>query len=147
VTLPPPWGYRKINTPSSRREASTSIASLPTAAEFLQTTRIGRLRSSASVKYTNSMKPLRRSVPESDAERVSRSSSDRLNNSMVLDLKQTAEYLRISRAHLSNVINHRVRGVPPLRCARIGRRILIKREWADEWLENAGQESATNGSI
>jgi excisionase family DNA binding protein len=57
----------------------------------------------------------------------------------VLTLKQAAEYLRISRAHLSNVINGRVPDVPTLSCARIGRRILIKREWADEWLEKAGQ--------
>jgi hypothetical protein len=72
----------------------------------------------------------------------------RLSNSMVLDLKATAEYLGISKAHLSNVINRKVLGVPPLRCARIGRRILIKREWADEWLESVGQESRfTNGSI
>jgi hypothetical protein len=63
-------------------------------------------------------------------------------HSLVLGLKQTAEYLGISKAHLSNVINHKVAGVPSLRCAKIGRRILIKREWADEWLELAGQESA-----
>jgi len=58
-----------------------------------------------------------------------------------MTLKQAANYLRISKAHLSNVINHKVANVPPLRHAQIGRRILIKREWADEWLEIAGQES------
>jgi excisionase family DNA binding protein len=61
--------------------------------------------------------------------------------SPVLTLKQAAKYLRISKAHLSNVINGRVAGVPPLRHAPIGRRILIKQEWADEWLEKAGQKS------
>ena len=59
----------------------------------------------------------------------------------VLTLKQAAEYLRISKAHLSNVINRKVPGVPPLCYAQVGRRILIKREWADEWLEMAAQES------
>lgn len=60
---------------------------------------------------------------------------------MVLDLKQTAEYVGISKAHLSNILNGKVNGVLPLRCARIGRRILIKREWTDEWLdEMAGKE-------
>jgi hypothetical protein len=60
---------------------------------------------------------------------------------MVLDLKQTAEYVGISKAHLSNVLNGKVNGVLPWRCARIGRRILIKREWADEWLdEMAGKK-------
>ena len=61
--------------------------------------------------------------------------------SQVLTLKQAAQYLQISKAHLSNVINRKVAGVPPLRQARAERRILIKRQWADEWLEVAGQES------
>jgi hypothetical protein len=63
------------------------------------------------------------------------------NNSAVFTLKQTAAYLQISKAHLSNVIRGKVAGIPPLRHAQIGRRILIKREWADEWLESAGQAS------
>jgi hypothetical protein len=61
--------------------------------------------------------------------------------SQVLTLHQTAEYLQISKAHLSNVINGKVPSVPPLRHARVGRRILIRREWAVEWLELVGQES------
>jgi hypothetical protein len=60
--------------------------------------------------------------------------------SPVLTLHQTAQYLQISKAHLSNVINGKVPGVPPFRHAKVGRRILIKRVWADEWLELAGQE-------
>jgi excisionase family DNA binding protein len=64
--------------------------------------------------------------------------SDRHEQSAVMTLKEAAVYLRVSKAHLSNVINGRVRGVPPLRHAPIGRRILIRREWADEWLELAG---------
>jgi excisionase family DNA binding protein len=67
--------------------------------------------------------------------------SNTSGQSQVLTLKQAAAYLRISKAHLSNVINRKVAGVPPLRHARAGRRILIKRQWADEWLEVAGQES------
>jgi excisionase family DNA binding protein len=61
--------------------------------------------------------------------------------SRVLTLKQTATYLRVSKAHLSNLIAGKVPGVPHLRHVRAGRRILIKREWADEWLETAAQES------
>jgi len=60
--------------------------------------------------------------------------------SPVLTLKQTAVYLGISKAHLSNVINGKVPGVPPLRHAQIGRRVLIKRAWADDWLEIVGRE-------
>ncbi len=60
--------------------------------------------------------------------------------SKVLTLKQAAARLQVSKAHVSNVINRKVPGVPPLRHARVGRRILIKCEWLDEWLEMAGQE-------
>lgn len=56
----------------------------------------------------------------------------------VLNMKQAAGYLRISKAHLANIINGKVRGVPPLRHAVVGRRILIKRAWAEQWLEEVG---------
>ena len=59
----------------------------------------------------------------------------------VMTLQQAASYLRISKAHLSNVINGKVPGVRPLRHAVVGRRILIKRIWADEWLEEMGARS------
>ena len=55
----------------------------------------------------------------------------------VMTLKQAAAYLQVSKAHLSNVINGKVPGVLPLRCFRVGRRILIKLEWLESWLESA----------
>ncbi len=61
--------------------------------------------------------------------------------SSVLTLKQAAEYLRISKAHLSNILRGKVPGVPPMRCARIGRRTVIKLAWADEWLDALGESS------
>ncbi len=60
---------------------------------------------------------------------------DGSTESSVLSLKQAASYLQISKAHLSNVINGKVPGVLPVRSFRIGRRVLIKREWIEEWLE------------
>ena len=68
-------------------------------------------------------------------------------HSPVLTLRQAAQYLRISKAHLSNVIKCKVPGVPILSYARIGRRILIKREWADDWLEKAARGTFANGNI
>ena len=59
----------------------------------------------------------------------------------VMTLTQAAAYLRVSKAHLSNVINGKVPGVPPVRSFRMGRRILIKREWVDEWMESAHLEA------
>jgi len=61
--------------------------------------------------------------------------------SLVMTLRQAAAYLRISVGHLSNIINGKVPDVPPLRHAKVGRRILIKRMWADEWLEEIGARS------
>jgi excisionase family DNA binding protein len=59
--------------------------------------------------------------------------------SQVLTLQQAATYLSISKAHLSNLIAARVPGVPPLHHARIGRRILIRQAWLDEWLDASAQ--------
>ena len=59
----------------------------------------------------------------------------------VLTLAQAASYLQVSKAHLSNVINGKVQGVKPVRFFRLGRRVLIKREWIDEWLEVANREA------
>ena len=61
-------------------------------------------------------------------------------HSQVLTLQEAATYLRVSKAHLANVINRKVAGAPPLRHAPVGRRILLRREWVDEWLEMLGQE-------
>lgn len=46
-------------------------------------------------------------------------------------------YLRVSKAHLSNVVNGKVAGVKPVRSFRMARRLLIRREWIDEWLDLA----------
>ena len=61
--------------------------------------------------------------------------SEKLN---VMTLQQTADYLQISKAHLSNILNGKVPDVPHLPHAAVGRRILIRRIWADKWLEEIG---------
>ena len=66
---------------------------------------------------------------------------EKSERSSVMTLEQTADYLRISKAHLSNVLNGKVPSVPPLAHAVVGRRILIRRIWADEWLEKMGARS------
>jgi excisionase family DNA binding protein len=66
---------------------------------------------------------------------------DTKEQTRVMTLKQAAAYLQVSKAHLSNVINGKVPGVPPVRSFRMGRRILIKREWVDEWMESADLEA------
>jgi excisionase family DNA binding protein len=66
--------------------------------------------------------------------------SELRESSSVMSLKQAAAYLQVSKAHLSNVINGKVLGVLPVRFFRLGRRVLFKREWIDEWLETADRE-------
>ena len=66
---------------------------------------------------------------------------EKSEKSLVMTLQQAADYLRISKAHLSNIINGKVPSVPPLAHAAVGRRILIRRIWADEWLEKMGARS------
>lgn len=67
--------------------------------------------------------------------------NEKTERSSVMTLQQAADYLRISKAHLSNIINGKVPGVSPLPHAAVGRRILIRRIWADEWLEKIGARS------
>ena len=66
---------------------------------------------------------------------------DTKDQTPVMTLKQAAHYLQISKAHLSNVINGKVSEAPQLRCFRVGRRVLIRREWVDEWMESANLEA------
>ena len=62
------------------------------------------------------------------------------NQPIVMTLTQAAEYLQVSKAHLSNVINGKVSGIAPVRSFRLGRRVLIRREWIDAWLDGTRQE-------
>jgi excisionase family DNA binding protein len=64
-------------------------------------------------------------------------------NSPVMSLNEAAAYLHVSKAHLSNLINGKVPGVTPIRVRRAGRRVLIKRDWIDEWLEATARKAAT----
>jgi excisionase family DNA binding protein len=61
-------------------------------------------------------------------------------NSPVMTLRQAAAYLQVSKAHLLNATNGRIPGTPLLRHARVGRRILFKRAWLDQWLEQIAKE-------
>jgi hypothetical protein len=67
-----------------------------------------------------------------------------IERSRVLTLKEATAYLQISKAHLSNILHWKVPGVPVLKHARVGRRILIRQTWADEWLEQTGHRSLIN---
>ncbi|MDQ2843682.1 MAG: helix-turn-helix domain-containing protein [Acidobacteriota bacterium] len=66
--------------------------------------------------------------------------------SKVLNLAEAAALVRCSRAHLSNVINGKVRGIPRLPAVRIGRRVLFRRESLEVWLQQVESADATRAS-
>jgi excisionase family DNA binding protein len=53
----------------------------------------------------------------------------------VLTLREVASILRCSKTHVSNAVNGKVPGLPRLTHVALGRRILIRKEWLDEWME------------
>ena len=56
------------------------------------------------------------------------------DTSNVLTVKEIAEILRCSKAHVSNVLNGRVRGLPRLTHLNVGRRRLVRKEWLVDWM-------------
>lgn len=52
----------------------------------------------------------------------------------LLTLREVAATLRVSKAHVSKLVNGRVRGTPPLPAARLGRRIIVRKDSLDKWL-------------
>ena len=56
--------------------------------------------------------------------------------SEILTLKEAAVILRCSKAHLCNLLNGKVREIPPLAFVQIGRRKLIRRSSLNRWIEN-----------
>jgi plasmid maintenance system antidote protein VapI len=53
----------------------------------------------------------------------------------VLSISDCARLLQCSRAHVSNLINGKVAGAPNLPHARLGRRVFVKAEWLEDYLE------------
>jgi hypothetical protein len=53
----------------------------------------------------------------------------------VLTINEVARRLRCSKAHVCNLMNGRVQGVPRLPHATLGRRKLTTDEWLATWME------------
>ena|SRR5690242_1131040 len=64
----------------------------------------------------------------------------------VLNLAEAAALVRCSRAHLSNVVNGKVHGIPRLPAVRIGRRVLFRRESLEQWLQQVESMTALRPS-
>jgi predicted DNA-binding transcriptional regulator AlpA len=64
----------------------------------------------------------------------------------VLNLAEAAALVRCSRAHLSNVVNGKVHGIPRLPTVRIGRRVLFRRESIEQWIQQVESMTALRPS-
>jgi len=51
----------------------------------------------------------------------------------ILTVKEVAEELRCSKAHVCNAINGKVKGVSPLPAISMGRRKLVRRNSLEQW--------------
>lgn len=60
---------------------------------------------------------------------------ERANSNDVLTIREVAQRLRCSKAHVSNLMNGKVEGVPTLTHISMGRRKLVRREWLDTWMD------------
>jgi len=64
----------------------------------------------------------------------------------VLNLAEADALVRCSRAHLSNVVNGKIHGIPRLPTVRIGRRLLFRRESLEQWLQQVESVTALRSS-
>lgn len=59
------------------------------------------------------------------------------NAAEVLTIKEAAELLRCSKAHVQNLLAGKVKGTPPLPFIPLGRRKLIRRDSLVRWMQKA----------
>ena len=54
----------------------------------------------------------------------------------ILTLTEVAKLLRCSKTHISNLVNGKVTGMPPLPHLKMGRRVLVRSDWLKSWMES-----------
>ena len=59
------------------------------------------------------------------------------NTAGVLTIREVAEALRCSRAHVQKALGGKIAGVPQLAHLSMGRRKLVRREWLEQWMEDS----------
>ncbi len=57
------------------------------------------------------------------------------NTSSILTIREVAQILRCSKAHVQNALHGKVPGLPKLTHLTMGRRKLVRRDWLEQWLE------------
>lgn len=57
----------------------------------------------------------------------------------ILTCTEAAKRLTVSKGQFSKLINGKVAGVPRLKTARLGRRVLVREETLEQWLQEVEQ--------
>jgi excisionase family DNA binding protein len=57
------------------------------------------------------------------------------NTANVLTIREVAEVLRCSKAHVQKALAGKIVGVPQLAHLSMGRRKLVRKEWLEHWME------------
>jgi excisionase family DNA binding protein len=57
------------------------------------------------------------------------------NTTIILTIREVAEVLRCSKAHVQKALVGKIAGVPQLAHLSLGRRKLVRKEWLEQWME------------
>ena len=57
------------------------------------------------------------------------------NTESILTIREVAELLRCSKAHVQKALVGKIAGVPQLAHLSTGRRELVRKEWLEQWME------------
>ena len=63
----------------------------------------------------------------------------------ILTLNDVAKRLRCSKTHVANLVNGRLRGVPPIPSVKLGRRTLVRDTTLSSWI--AALEKTEGGTL
>ena len=59
----------------------------------------------------------------------------------LLDRAEAMDRLRLKPSHFSKIINGKVKGLPPLKHVRLGRRLLFREESLNIWISEVEEKS------
>src|SRR5262245_41727167 len=94
----------------------------------------GRLTKAAALSFTRSTRSRRSRVSRAGARTPESKGLAMPENVEVLTMKEVAEILRCSKAHVCKIINGQVAGTPRLPSIGLGRRKLVRRASLLQWL-------------
>ncbi len=62
------------------------------------------------------------------------------NTASILTIREVADLLRCSKAHVQKALVGKIANVPQLAHLSLGRRKLVRRDWLEQWMENSEKQ-------